>query len=1324
MLDTLSRRLHIRDDGTGKPGESDGTFAEFETEEAIILLGEPGMGKTTFFKAAAQAHYTTVRQFLVDPHAAAGATLFLDGLDEYRTMSSGQDAGAAVARVLCSLGKPRFRLSCRAADWFGEADQEVLRIASASGRVVVLELRPLSQEEILQAIQGMVPGSTSFLEEVEAAGLEKLLGNPQTLTLIARAWGTDRKPRNKFAAYDIGVSKLLKETNTHHVTRDATAPAPHGLRKAAGAAASTLLLSNAVGIARTDLADGDGYVGLAVVPYLDSSDLDAVLRRRVFMAAEVDRFEPVHRTIAEFLAAEDLAQRITGGLPMDRVMALICGFDGRPVASLRGLFAWLMCRLVHCAKDYVERDPYGVVMYGDASVLPPAAQGAIWHGLRELREPWLLTNEEDRGAFRDLANPHTANIISTLLQDPATGVHLHIAALEAVANSPANGDLSAIIRNMVLTKHRNTWLRSTAVRAFARSVQNDWAALEVVDDALAQATDDLAAPAVRVVLLCLTPTCGNLSLRLLSILEQAAATQTERRTLGDLYPLLNLPSETDVEVLLDGVSRVFLPESENTDRFELQFLFNQWLKRRLEGHALITPVQLARWLQYIRVSRDRGFEKTLAALKTRLAQQPALFTEVFTRLAKTVPNVERSFWLFLAADLEKLLPAAVWPVLPWTFFLARAEQEHDVERAADLFRRYLWYLFELPQDSIPVALAEAGFAVLERRHDVAQALGNWHICRIEASRTEHWKRREEARDTQSVRRAQSVTALTPRLTTIRAGVEANILAWAAMVYQGFYADIEDISNARARLVSVTNDEIADACMEGFIRYAENPTIPTREAVLESWLAHSIPCTHSLLSLSVFLRLTAGMTVPEEALPHCLAAVVTALHTGHKVPGYDKTLSGWLIEEARQHPAVVRSVLNDMWDSSTVARKGQLPGFDELAHDPGSQQLLASLSADVLRAGIMEDHDTVSKLVSVLLRHDPRAALTIGKTQLERTDAAAAVRATWSTALFLIDPRTYLESWKTRMAESEAALWEAMAVIGGALHLTAVQRMEVILLVGQRFAQVAHPRSGGLGSREPWNASEFIANQIKLLAADDASDVQAQFERLEHAGHLTSYRDLIRHHRAQHARQQRESRFTFASPAHVAEALRNRAPATASDLLAFIADHLSALAHELTRTQSEGYRAYWNEKGRDLIEPKWEEVCSGLLAKDLQHRVQVHGLIVEVERHMIDDKECDLAVLQGTERLLPIEVKHHYNAALWTACSGQLDRLYTRDAKAGGCGIYLVLWSGEAPKRKMPKLPEGLARPTSAAELKHALESRIAEKDRHRLRVVVVDIAGP
>ena len=249
MIGTLSRSLRVIDDGKGR--EINGTFAEFESEDAIILLGDPGMGKTTLFRDAAKANYTTVRNFLIDPHAAADDPLFLDALDEYRTIASGQDASFEVAKALCFLKKPKFRLSCRAADWFGSTDQEVLRVASASGRVVVLELCPLSRDEILNAVQGIVQNPVVFLDEADSAGLGKLLGNPQTLELLARAWGTDKKPRNKFEAYEIGVSELIKEINPQHVARGVTSPDPGDLRKAAGATASTILLSNLVGVSQS-----------------------------------------------------------------------------------------------------------------------------------------------------------------------------------------------------------------------------------------------------------------------------------------------------------------------------------------------------------------------------------------------------------------------------------------------------------------------------------------------------------------------------------------------------------------------------------------------------------------------------------------------------------------------------------------------------------------------------------------------------------------------------------------------------------------------------------------------------------------------------------------------------------------------------------------------------------------------------------------------------------------------------------------------------------------------------------------------------------------
>jgi len=1326
MIHALSRELRVRDDGTGQPRDSNGTFAEFESESAIILLGDPGMGKTTFFREAAQSTYSTVRKFLLERPAPTGNALFLDALDEYRTITSGNDASAEVAKALCELKKPKFRLACRAADWFGSLDQEVLRVASASGRLVVLELRPLTRDEILTAVQDSVLDPPQFLADAESAGLRTLLGNPQTLELLARAWGTGQKPRNKFDTYDIGVSELLREMNTLHVSHRVTSPHPRDLRKAAGAAASTILLSNTLGVSRAEPADGNGYGKVSIVPHPNDNDLDAVLRRRLFISTEVDRFEMIHRTIAEFLAAEDLSNRIMNGLPIDRVMALICGIDGKPISSLRGLFAWLMCRLGNLADRYVERDPYGVATYADATALLPNAQCALWSGLRKLRDPWFLTNEDDRGSFRGLANRNTATIIREILEDPGTGVHLKIAALEAIANSTENIGIDALLREMVVVKHGNTWLRSRALKAFGNSVKNDWPILDKVDQELTQAFDDFVAPEVRATLFCLTRGFGCLPVRVLSILEQDASIIKERGVIGRLHSLIDLPSETDLDVILDGMSGI--PASKGRPNFEISFLFDHWFKRRLENPSSITAARLTSWLQTMRGIRERRTDTILTALKARFRGDPALFENVFQLLA-TGQTETRSFIFFIADDLWQLLPATVWPLPQYEFFLGQAEKERDTSRAAEFFRMYLsWF----PTEGASVALTEAGFDLLDRRHDVAKALGSWNICKIEEWRIDHSTEFEEESRERSEDRARIIAYLTPRLTTIRQGGEENALVWGTAVYQGLFYDVEDSGDPRDRLIGATNEEIADALIEGFIRYTENQTIPKMEAVIQSWCANSIPYAHILLSLSAFLRLRAGMTIPASALANCIAAVVTNVNCEYGVPGWHEMLSKWILQEVNRNPSVVRAVLKDIWVASAAIKRRDLPGFYELKADANCQQFLASLSAGVLETGIHDDHYTVGKLVSVLLLHDRQVAMKIGETELLGTELSTEVRAKWTTAMFAIDPLKYLEPWKTVMAGPDEALWEAIDVIGrsaqhgnkGPLSLTSAQRAEVVASLGRRFPNVGPPMGGWSGSQNPWDASEFVANQIKLLAADGSSDTDAELQRLENDDSLASYHDMIRHQRAQHQKRQRESSFAFASPEQVAEAISNHSPATPNDLLAFIVDHLNALSHELNGTQRERYRAYWNESGRILVKPKHEEACSGFLADDLLNRIKTHNLNVVVEHHMVADKECDLVVLQSPDRLLPIEAKHHYNPEIWTAWRTQLDRLYSKDAKAGGLGIYLVFWSGIANGRTIPKPPDGIERPTAAAELKSALESLIPDVERHRLRVVLVDISPP
>jgi len=748
-------------------------------------------------------------------------------------------------------------------------------------------------------------------------------------------------------------------------------------------------------------------------------------------------------------------------------------------------------------------------------VLPPDAQCEIWSSLRRLRDPWFLANDDDRETFRDLANRNTGKIIREILQDQTTGVHLKIAALEAVANSSEDLGVGKVIRDLVLQKNDNTWLRSTAVSAFANTVKNDWVQMELLDSELAKFADDLDAAEVRIHLLTLTRGFGNFPQRILSIMEQSICAKKQDRIIGRLYSLMELPLDTDLKTLLDGASRLSIPE--DVDCYEIGVILDEWLNRRLKLPAPITPKQLSGWLLTIRSGRDRRSDEALEPLKERFERKPSLFEGVFKELAEALPNKEQSFWLFLLDDLWKILPPNVWPVDQSEFFLTLAKEERDPEKAADLFRMYL-NLF--PEIGATVALAEAGLDFMQRRPDVGKELGNWPSCKLQKKRLDQFKRRKKQRRKQIANQAQNIAYLTPRLSTIREGKEEYILAWASFFYLGLFQYSKKISDAHDRLVSVTNDEIADAIIQGFIRYVEMPNIPKKGEIINSWLEGKIPKTHLLLCLSVFLRLKAGMTIHEKPLAHCLTAVVTAFHAGEQIPDYDRTLSGWYIHQCIQNPSISKSVLKELWILGANKKQGILPGFYELRQDSRSQQFLAALSGDVLRAGINDNPNTVRELVFVLLLNNHQEALAIGKEEIASKDLSMEVRTIWSTALFVIDPNNYSEAWKALMSQEGVAIWEAIEIIKGDHHrkrgsviLTSKQRAAIIRSLGSRNPNIGHPPGGWSGSQNLWDISEFIANQIRLLAADSSIEAGTQLENLEKEADLASYRELIRHHRA-------------------------------------------------------------------------------------------------------------------------------------------------------------------------------------------------------------------
>lgn len=438
------------------------SLSDLRDVPAYVLLGDPGAGKTTEFKrecyaAGDAALFVSARDFITfDPANRPewqDKTLFIDGLDETRAGGvDGRTPLDGIRRRLDQLGRPRFRLSCREADWLGRNDRQALETVAASGRVTVLRLEPLSHdaaEELLKRT-GRVPDAATFQHEARRRGVDSMLDNPLTLQLLAAAVGEEGWPDGRLELFESACRQLASEWNDEHraATRRAVAAPPTTepgtLMDAAGHLCALVLLAGRDGFAIETPRPAVSFEPEAPVAALVSladlrevpggathETMHAALATSLFRAeggAAGRRFVPLHRQVAEFLAGRFLARRIDEGLPAGRVVALMVSpTDGRVVTPLRGLAAWLAAHSPQARPLLIAADPVGAALYGDIRHFPEEGKRRLLSELVSLPEQEPVFGHErpnsldasfrrDEGwAFRALASADMVEPIRELL---------------------------------------------------------------------------------------------------------------------------------------------------------------------------------------------------------------------------------------------------------------------------------------------------------------------------------------------------------------------------------------------------------------------------------------------------------------------------------------------------------------------------------------------------------------------------------------------------------------------------------------------------------------------------------------------------------------------------------------------------------------------------------------------------------------------------------------------------------------------------------------------------------------------------------------------
>lgn len=447
----------------------------------LVLLGEPGIGKTTALKYEAAQEgglVETCREVMAGTAKIGGHTAYLDALDEFRSGQDGRSKLLQLAKSITEAAISRWRLTCRAEDWRDVADLKAMRNAATDQPITVANLLPLDTDEAIEILVGLgAEDPAEIVREANAKGATAFLESPLSVRLLYSALQSSGGwPKTRYDLFDQATLQLAWEHDDERVIDDR--PSADDIILSAEEMCFYQLATGAKAIWRANSLPPDGsvndYVPVQALSFdhaVARSTLDTALFR-----GEGHAFEPFHKTIAEYLGGRYLARRVTGKIdghqfPLQRATALISSHDGKAASEMRGLFAWFTAHLSRVgdhggALTLIELDAATVLAYGDAAVFRTDERRTILRNL-DREDPYFLSSRSGSTVLGGLVGEDLVQDFVEIL-DARKSSHLQITVLEALRDGTPLPAMQTKLREFILDDRRPTWQRDRASDAWVK----------------------------------------------------------------------------------------------------------------------------------------------------------------------------------------------------------------------------------------------------------------------------------------------------------------------------------------------------------------------------------------------------------------------------------------------------------------------------------------------------------------------------------------------------------------------------------------------------------------------------------------------------------------------------------------------------------------------------------------------------------------------------------------------------------------------------------------------------------------------------------------
>ena len=1293
-------------------------LADYRDCGAYILLGEPGMGKTTSFDHEAQETpngcYVSARDFIdgIGERDWSGKTLFIDGLDEARAEGNNTAIGA-VRRKIYQLDCKRFRISCRAADW-RESDRGDLSKICA-GELTVLELAELSGTDMYRIIANSkkIPDARDFLSTAREMGVGGLITNPQTLNMLIDAVsGNEQKwPVNKQQVFELACAKMVEESNPIHAQAQEF---QNDLLDAAGLICAVQLLGNQ---SRLDFNEIKKW---PIEEKRLQNSLGNARKTRLFKT----KGEYVHRSIAEYLAAKFIDRKIKAGLLPERVLAICAGYDGGVVTALRGLLAWLSVFNEYIRDSLIAQDALGIVLYADAEILPPEYKGKLLKQLiADAERNRLAQLDWFSNRFTSLIAPETESLILSVLERPcrteAERFLTYMLLKGLVEKEPLAGLKSALLAIVLDKKH--------------------------ISDMRCQA------------LSCYIKYCRDNAEELLELLERLRNLPPDRNEaalidslLDKLFPgLITIDTVFDYRVKIDFcpiISSMFweeFPSKINDDELPhvLDVLSEKpagYIDEYFYGLAHVFGELLLKALHMFgnTISNDRLYDWLSIGLDQ--CCKVILNTEHARQITDWLEAHESRCFGLLTAGISRLDTAlALNPMQDW-------EINWDLEKIAGR-----WYGANITENPGSWWLERA---LLVSNTSLAKCCFIKAFCSKPANLARWVKQHPQFLDVY-----QDLLQPFPKVQdpVIEKSIEQRRERENEILNQ-YLAHLPELADGTAP--PGLYEYMTQFMDDGFFNSNKLPKYLSENQALmtamESGLAkiiyrEDVPDAVLIFAAEKNQRryliarpFVAGINRVYKHNPD----IINQLNRQQlaKALAFCFTLGKfsdeWFLTVCRQQPEWVANLYLQYYRKLIHLKSVYLNGVNHLSqHQECAPVFRLSLLPILEKFPVRSWQQRNNELLHLLLRAtellDKDILLKLATKKLAFSSMDITQRMYWLATGFAITPGNYFEQVGTnlfgnpqRVSCFAKCFFYLTMHNSGLVELPPLACALLIRLFGASTSAIdtENIRENAVFSYYDIAEQDYVKVLLATLESNPGDESANALDSLLHEPALLDWRPLIERAAAGQQLARRDATFHYPGVAQVINTLLNANPANVDDIAALAMDCFRELAKEMHTTNTNRYEQFWEFKSKQNPIPIDENRCRNRLVDLITDKLQHYGILVELEAYQPNNKRADIklsAIINDKRRELPIEIKCDYHPKLWTAMENQLINQYCISADCDGRGIYLVLWFNARNSEKKPQKRDAYTPlAESAMELEDMLKSQLNEQQRLRIKVLVLDVS--